>query len=68
MPEPEYTVRRVPMHDTGLGREAGYANDKAMIEAAKRMRAEIEAILTPEALARFDAAEDEITRRILFGA
>lgn len=60
-------VHRVPFLDTGLGREAGYANDAELIEAAKAQRAELEAMLTPDALARFDAMEAEATRRFLFG-
>ena len=68
MSEPRLTVHTVPMHDTGLGREAGYANDAELIEAGKKQRVEAEALLTPEALARIDAAEAELTRRVLFGA
>jgi hypothetical protein len=60
-------IRRVPMYDTGLGREAGYANDQELIEAGERQRAELETLLTSEALAKMDAAEAEMTRRFLFG-
>lgn len=60
-------VKRVEMFDTGLGREAGYANDEELIAVARERRAELERLLTPEALARLDAAEDEATRRLLFG-
>jgi hypothetical protein len=38
---PELRVERVPMLDTGLGREAGYANDKELIAAAAQQRAEM---------------------------
>ena len=68
MNEPEMRVVRVPMHDTGLGREAGYRDDAELIEAGKAERAELEHLLTAEALAMFDAAEREATRRALFGA
>lgn len=61
--EPKLTVRRVPILDTGIGREAGFANDAEMIEAGRKQRAELEELLTPEALARLDAAEDEAMRR-----
>lgn len=57
MGEPELTVHAVPVLDTGLGREAGYANDAELIEAAQAQRAEIEAMLMPEALARLDAVD-----------
>lgn len=60
-------VVKVPVLDTGLGREAGYADDAAMIEAAKAQRRELESLLTPEAVARLDAADAEIDRRFLFG-
>jgi uroporphyrinogen-III synthase len=63
-----YRVHTVPMYDTSLGREAGYADDAELIEAAQQQRAEIEALLSPEGLAKLDAAEEEITRRFLFGA
>lgn len=58
----------MPMLDTGIGREAGHVNDVALIEAARKERVELEAMLTPEAIARIDAAEAEIDRRFLFGA
>ena len=68
MDDPKMRVVRVPMADTGLGREAGYANDAEMIEAAKQQRAELESLLTPDELARLDATEEEVTRRFLSGA
>lgn len=63
----EIEVTRVPCLDTGLGQEAGYANDAELIKAGKAQRAALEAILTPEALARLDALEAEAERRFLGG-
>lgn len=37
----ELNVVSFPMLDTGLGREAGYEDDFAMIEAHEKMRAEL---------------------------
>ena len=37
--EIEYVVTSVPMLDTGIGVEAGYASDKGLLEAAARDRA-----------------------------
>lgn len=65
--EPRIRVHKVPMLDTGLGREAGYANDAEMITAAEAQRAEIEKLLIPDALARLDAAEETATQAFLFG-
>lgn len=65
--KPRITVHKVPMLDTGLGQEAGYANDAEMIAAYQAQRVELEQLLTPEALARLDEAEDAATRRLLFG-
>lgn len=66
--KPKLTVRRVPVFDTGLGREAGFANDAELMAAAQAQRTELESLLTPEALAELDAAEAEATRRFLFGS
>jgi hypothetical protein len=53
--QPELRVRRVPFHDTGLGREAGYADDQELIAAADKQREEIRGLLSPEAWARIEA-------------
>ncbi len=66
MTEPTLKTVTVPMLDTGLGIEAGYANDAELIAAAQAQRAELEKLLTPEALARLDAAEAELERRISY--
>jgi hypothetical protein len=63
MTERDVRVVRVPVQDTGLGREAGYANDEELVEAAKAMRSDMERYLTPEALARLDAAERELDKK-----
>jgi hypothetical protein len=49
MSDYEVSVHTFPVHDTGLGREAGYANDAELIAAAEKQRAELESMLTPEA-------------------
>jgi hypothetical protein len=56
-----------PTFDTGLGREAGYRDDAEMVEAHKRQREELKALLTPEAYARIEALEDEFMRHVLYG-
>jgi hypothetical protein len=60
-------VFRAPWLDTGIGREAGYANDAEFIAAYNAQRAEAERLLTPEALAELDAADRECERRLLGG-
>lgn len=57
--ENEPRVVQVPFLDTGLGREADYANDE------RELRAEMESLLTQLTLARLDAIENEETRRFL---
>lgn len=61
------TVRSVPVLDTGIGREMGYANDAEFIDVAEAERAEIMAMLSPEARERLERAERESTQRLLFG-
>jgi hypothetical protein len=61
----EIKVVHVPMLDTGLGREAGYANDAELVEAANKQRAEMFALMTSEAVERFKASEREVERRLL---
>lgn len=68
MADPEIRVVTVPMHDTGIGREAGFENDAALIAHAQAERAKADALLTPEAAADFRAADAEIERLFLFGA
>jgi hypothetical protein len=62
---PEMRVVSVPVLDTGLGREAGYASDAEMAAADEAARAEIEALLSPEALRLLKDAEDAFTRSVL---
>lgn len=60
-------VHTFPMLDTGIGRELGYANDAEFMAAAQAERDRVLFVLTPEARARFEAAEREAERRFLFG-
>jgi hypothetical protein len=65
--QPEMRVVKVPMLDTGLGREAGFASDADLIAAAEEQRAEMRALLSPETADRLDAAEREATCRFIEG-
>jgi hypothetical protein len=60
----EFEVHKVPVRDTGLGREAGYRDDAELVAAAKARRKELEGTLTPEALAKLDAAEAAIRAQV----
>lgn len=62
-PAVTFTVVSVPMPalDTGLGREAGYANDDELREAAAAQRA----ALPPAVRAIADEFDAELDRRIL---
>lgn len=57
----QFTVRTVPVLDTGLGIEAGYASDAEFIRAAEAERA----ALDPEVRAGLDDLNAELQRRIL---
>lgn len=50
-----------------MGARLGYADDRELIAVAEAQRAELEKLLTPEALAKLDAAEEAATRAFLFG-
>lgn len=63
MSRPVITVYTVPMIDTGIGREAGYANDDEFRAAIK---AEREA-MDPKVRAAVEAVEADFMRRVLFG-
>lgn len=63
----EMRIVKVQMHDTGIGREAGYRDDADLIEHYQYQRNELEKLLTPETLAKIDAAEAALTRRIVLG-
>jgi hypothetical protein len=54
--EPQVKTVKVPVYDTGLGREAGYENDAALIDAWNKRRASL-----PEAQRRM---EDEFMARM----
>ncbi len=66
--EPHIQIHKVSVHDTGVGREAGFKNDTELVEHARRERQELEALLTPEALAKLDRAEAEAERKFLAGS
>lgn len=61
--ELELHVAAVPVLDTGLGREAGFANDAELIAAAAAERA----AMTPAVRAVVEELEDDLTRRVLYG-
>jgi hypothetical protein len=61
--EPEYKVVQVPMLDTGIGQEAGFANDAELIAHAEAERAKLD----PAVRELLDKADAEMTRRFLFG-
>lgn len=63
MDEPKITVHTVKMHDTGLGREAGFKDDAELIEAAEAERETWEPWMR-ELAERVDA---EFERKVLFG-
>lgn len=57
------TVHTFPMLDTGIGIEAGYESDAAMMEAHRREREALDS----EVRAALDEVDAEMTRRFLFG-
>jgi hypothetical protein len=61
MDEPHIKIVKMPMHDTGLGREAGFENDQQLIEHAERERAKLD----PEVRALVDQVDAEFQRRVL---
>lgn len=63
--EDNMEIRKVPMLDTSIGQEQGYANDAEFIAAAEAEREQALSLLTPDARARFKAAEVEAERRLL---
>lgn len=67
MAAPDFQVHRVPILDTGIGQEMGYANDAEFIAAAEAKREKALSMLTPEARKRFEDADAEIERQFLFG-
>ena len=60
---PDVKVVKVPMYDTGLGKEAGYANDQALIEAARAERAS----LSLEVRVILDKVDLDVYEQFLFG-
>lgn len=60
-PDVKITVHRVPMLDTGIGQEAGYANDQEFIEAVDAERA----ALDPEVREALEQAERDLARKLL---
>lgn len=61
--EPHVRIVTVPMLDTGLGREAGYANDRELLEAGEAQRAALPA----EVRELVDEVDARFERRVLFG-
>jgi hypothetical protein len=60
---PSLHIVKVPMHDTGLGQEAGYANDQELIEAHEQWMA----TLSPENRAIVEAIMQAETRAFVIG-
>jgi hypothetical protein len=60
---PDFKIVKVPMLDTGIGREAGYEDDAALIEAARKEREAMPPAIR-EAMERIEA---DLTRRFLIG-
>lgn len=63
LPQIVLTVHSVPVIDTGIGIEAGYESDVAMLAAAEAKRA----ALPPAVRTLLDQVDAEVERRILFG-
>lgn len=61
------TVHKVPMLDTGIGREMGFESDADFLAHAHVEREKALALLTPAERARFEVAEAEAERAFLFG-
>lgn len=60
---PRIRIYKVPVLDTGIGREAGFESDKELIAAAQAERD----ALPPEVRQLADAVDEEIDRAFLFG-
>lgn len=56
-------IRTVRIHDTGLGREAGYADDAELVAAAQAQRD----ALPPEVLRILERLDREFEWRVLNG-
>lgn len=56
-------VRKAPFLDTGIGREAGYANDEEFIAAVEAECAR----LSPDLRRALEVFEAEVERRFLLG-
>jgi len=59
--EPKLTVHKVPVLDTGIGREAGYRDDAELIAAAEAERAK----LPPAVRVAVEEIEREMQRRFI---
>lgn len=64
----EIEIRKVPMLDTGIGREMGFDSDADFLEHAHVEREKALELLTSAERARFEEAEAEAERRFLFGS
>ena len=65
--ETELKVVRVPVYDTGIGREQGYANDEEFVKAAVAEREEMLKLLTPKGRAMIEEAEQRAQHELIFG-
>lgn len=63
----EPTIVWFPARDTGLGREAGFEDDAALIAAAEAQRSEWLALLTPDMRDRLARAEQNLMDMVLYG-
>lgn len=62
--KPEFKIIKVQVHDTGIGREAGYANDQELIETYNR---ELES-LPPEVRRLVGEIDRRSTERFIGGS
>lgn len=63
MGDVEFRIVTVPMLDTGLGREAGYEDDAALVAAAQAERA----ALAPDVREIIEKVDAELDRAFLYG-
>lgn len=62
-PDDDTWIVRVPVHDTGIGKAAGFKDDADLIAHHKAQRA----AMSPEARRIVDQADADLERRFLFG-
>jgi hypothetical protein len=64
----KFTVRTVPVIDTGLGRALGFKDDAELMEAQEKVRAELRAEFGDEIADRFEEIELRATEEFLLGS